>query len=143
VFGAVGQDIHSKRRRAINGLFSRASIQQVQPILQHHLDVLCDKLRTELENDRVVRLDSNILALTADTIGVYGFGQSLGLLEDDVKTKDWYRTNRALGAMIPVIRLFPWSMPVALRLPISVVRKVDTDVARVLELRHVSSPSHI
>ncbi|KAF2653981.1 cytochrome P450 [Lophiostoma macrostomum CBS 122681] len=135
VFGTVSQELHSMRRRAFSSLLSRASIQQVQPILQDHLEVLCKKLRTDL-NQGAVRLDYSILALTADTIGVYAFGESLGLLEDGVKARDWHRTNRTVGAMIPVIRLFPWSMPLALSLPTSLVRAFDVDVARVLELRH-------
>jgi hypothetical protein len=77
------------------------------------------------------------LVLTAETITQYGFGKSLGLLEDESKAMDWYKTNQALAQMIPTVRQFPWTMPVALKLPVSLIRMVNEDLARVIELRHV------
>ena len=79
------------------------------------------------------------LSLTADTVAQYAFDKSLGLLEDDDKAVDWYKTNKALAKMIPTVRQFPWTMPLALKLPVSTIRMVNKDIARVFELRHVRS----
>lgn len=142
VFGTIDQEHHHRRRTAINSVFSRKSVQKVEPILHRFLDILCNKLQAHLSNDGVVRINMAILSLTTDTIGQYGFDKSFGLLEDDDKAMNWYQTNKALAKMIPTVRQFPWSMPLALRLPVSVVRMVNVDLARVLELRHVCVNLH-
>jgi hypothetical protein len=77
------------------------------------------------------------LALTADTLTEYGFGESSDLLEDETKAVNLYKTIQALAQMIPTVRQFPWTMPLALKLPVRAIRTVSEDLARVLELRHV------
>lgn len=127
------------RRTAINAFFSRTSVQQVEPILHRSLDLLCNKIRSRSRKEGFVEVNVILLALTADTIAQYGFGETLGLLEDDNKALDWYLTNKALANMIPKVRQFPWSMPLALQFPVSTIRLVSREFGRVLQLRHVRS----
>jgi hypothetical protein len=117
--------------------FSRNSVQQVEPILHRFPDILCDMIQARLLNDGIVQINVIFLALAADTITQYRFGESLSLLEDESKAMDLYKTIQALAQMIPTVRQFPWTMPLALKLPVRAIRIVNGDLARVLELRHV------
>ncbi|PVI05615.1 putative flavonoid 3-hydroxylase [Periconia macrospinosa] len=140
VFGTIDQEHHHRRRTAINAYFSRKSVEQAEPILHGFLDIFCKKIQDRLENNGYIKMNVIALALTADTSSKYAFGKDLGLLEDDNKALNWYKTNKALATMIPTVRQFPWCMPLSLKIPVELIRILSAEFARVLDLRHMYTP---
>lgn len=63
----LAHDLHRKRRSALNPLFSKQRIVKLQPVIQHSVDALVERVRLCGLNDQVINLKLGFAALTAGT----------------------------------------------------------------------------
>jgi hypothetical protein len=127
------------RRRAINGFFSRTAIKSNQSLIYRNIDILCDNLARHVGSQDYTLIVNEFVAMAADTVSCYEFGEPLGLLGDEKLAKGWLDITKAIGRLSPISKQFPWIMPLALNIPMSIIRLFGENVTRVMGLRHVSS----
>lgn len=102
-------------------------------------ELLCDNIRDQLQNSQVAELRLNFAAFTTDVVCGYVFDGSLGLLKDSRRALEWKRTISAVAALTPLIKQFPWIISLVKKVPISLLRAVVPDLARIVELHKVGA----
>lgn len=65
VLSTVQHDLHRTRRAALNPLFSKAKIRQMQPVIQERVGALLNRLDGFNKNGEVVKLKLAFAAFTA------------------------------------------------------------------------------
>lgn len=68
VLSTIPHDLHRTRRAALNPLFSKAKIRQMQPVIQERVDAVLDRLDGFKKNGEVVNLKLAFAAFTAGSI---------------------------------------------------------------------------
>ena len=53
------------------------------------------------------------------------------------KSRSWTKTMDAVGKITPLAKQFPWIVPIALNLPLSIVQVLNPDLARLIQLHKV------
>ena len=139
VFGTIHHEVHRKRRAAISSNFSKNAVTSSEPMIWEKMNLLDRKLRRMLANNEILELRKNYLAVTTDSLCAHAFGNSLELLESDLKADEWKRTIKAVAILTPLIKQFTWIIPLALKLPLGPLRIVVPDLARIVELHRVGT----
>jgi hypothetical protein len=141
VFGTVYHDVHRSRRASIDSLFSKKSVNLFEPVLQEMVGRLSRVfLLASLEN-RPLELGSEYLALTTDAVCEHALGGHHDLLDNQQRTRDWKKTVCAVAGLTPFAKQFPWLIPTALGLQISLLRIIAPDLSKIVELqRQAISP---
>ena len=103
------------------------------------MNLLGQRLRQSLANGGVVEIRKTYLAMTTDTLCGHAFDKSLNLLQEDQKADEWKRTIKAVAILTPLIKQFTWIIPLALKLPLSPLRVVVPDLARIVALHRVGT----
>ena len=137
-FGTIDHEIHRKRRAAISPFFSKNTVTSTEHMIYDNMDLLENRLRQDLSNGGAVELRKTYLAMTTDTLADHAFNKSLNLLKDRKKADEWRRTIRAVTVLTPLIKQFVWIIPLALKLPMGLLRMIVPDLARIVALRRVS-----
>ena len=143
VFGTVDHEIHRKRRAAISASFSKRAVNDIEPWIHERTEALCATMRHQQDRDGSVELRVNFLAMTTDMIAAHVLNRSnpqntLNLLEDESKAKDWQKTIVALAVLTCVVKQAPWLIPIALKLPIELWMTILPLLGRIVRLNKVS-----
>lgn len=101
------------------------------------VDLLCKTLTERLDHNKAVEMRATFLAFTTDTVCQHAFNKSMDLLLDEQRAVDWQKTIRALAGGTPLVRQFTWILPVAMMLPLKVLRRVAPDTSRVVAFHRV------
>lgn len=135
--GTILHNVHRKRRAAISPWFSKRSITMHEPCILAQVEALCETIKKQFTCNGMVELRVNFSAYTTDVVCSYVFDGSLGLLKDTKRALEWKTTISAVAALTPLIKQFPWIIPVVKSVPISVLRCCVPDLSRVIELHKV------
>lgn len=108
-------------------------------MIYEKVDLPTKDLNETLANKEVVELRQTFLALTMDTLSQHAFERSTNLLGDNKAAADWKRTIKAVAILTPLVKQFTWIIPLALKLPLTLLRWVVPDLARIVALRKVCS----
>ncbi|TGJ85578.1 hypothetical protein E0Z10_g3226 [Xylaria hypoxylon] len=83
VFSTPEHDLHRIRRNALNPFFSKRSISERAQIIQRHIDVICQRLKTEFRNlDRVLVVNDMWACWTTDIIADYCFDRRYNFIKE-------------------------------------------------------------
>ncbi|KAI1260649.1 cytochrome P450 [Xylariaceae sp. FL1019] len=134
VFGTALNNLHKRRRAALNPLFSKTCASLAEKMIYEKAELLLRRIDEQIIRDGCAEMRNAFLAFATDVVTHYCFGHSLGLLEDEAKSRDWFGCIRALGATIPVARQFNWIIPVSQMLPERVVRLLSPQMAMVTSM---------
>lgn len=136
VFGTSAHNTHRRRRAALNPLFSKSCAAGAEGLIYDKLDLLLKKIDAQIARDGHAEMRTAFMAFATDVVSEYCLGQSFGLLQDELKGKEWHTAIRALAKTIPYTRQFNWIIPLSQKIPISLMRMVDPDMARVAGMHH-------
>ncbi|KAI1423120.1 cytochrome P450 [Xylaria sp. FL1777] len=136
VFGTAIHNTHRRRRAALNPLFSRACATSAEGFIYDKVDLLLKRIDLQIARDGFAEMRTAFVCFTTDVVYEYCLGQSFELLEDEVKGKEWHESIRALAKTIPYTRQFNWIIPVSQKIPLSFMRIVARDMARVAAMHH-------
>jgi len=134
IFGTVAFDLHRKRRGAISALFSKAQATQEEPIIYDKLDLLIERVNTQIARDGFAEMRANYLAFTTDTVADYCLEKCLNLLHDEKKALEWQETINALANTAPIARQWSWVTPLSLSMPVWLLNIGDPKLARIVGL---------
>lgn len=118
--------------------FSKRAVNQ----LEHTIKVKVDQLTEEIEKQylgpgKVLPVGAAFTALTLDVISDYCFGQSWRCLTQQDFAPQWRRSMTNFD-LVPVVKQFPWIVPVLEALPRSVLARMSPDFALFLAAKDVS-----
>ncbi|OTB02524.1 hypothetical protein M426DRAFT_322616 [Hypoxylon sp. CI-4A] len=82
-FGTSDHDHHRMRRAPVSKFFSRNQIAQLEPHVQHHVQVICNKILAERGNKEALSTQEAFNTFSGDVISGYCFGESFNFLEQD------------------------------------------------------------
>ncbi|KAH3903697.1 hypothetical protein HBI56_213780 [Parastagonospora nodorum] len=88
ITGTIDHDVHRRRRNAISGFFSVASIRRLEPIISEHMEKMFAKMEKGLtpgKSERILSMHQVFRAFTTDVITLYAFGDNQKILDHD----DW------------------------------------------------------
>jgi cytochrome P450 len=68
VFGTASEELHRIRRNALNPLFSRQRILDLETVIQDKVDIFVERLREFQKNGKPLRLDRGFSSLTEEVI---------------------------------------------------------------------------
>lgn len=78
------------------------------------------------------------IAWSTDSVSNYLEDKPFGLLRDDEKARDWKATVKTVVELTPLVKQIPLVMPLVLKVPEWVMRRVSADLNRVLVMHKVS-----
>lgn len=136
-FSTISHDVHRMRRAAIGSYFSKTRITALEPFVQKRVQLLCESLLQQSRN-APVEVHTLFLAFANDTVCSYAFDYSMNLLEDPQRARDWRTTISAIAGLTPLIKQFPWLIPIAKRIPLQLLKELVPSLARLLSLQEVS-----
>ncbi|KAL8906323.1 MAG: hypothetical protein Q9207_002098 [Kuettlingeria erythrocarpa] len=109
VFTAPDKD-HTRLRRVLAPAFSKKALQDQEPLIQSHVDLLIRRLREQTQAQGTADLSTWLNWTTFDIIGDLAFGEPFGCLEA-AKYHPWvalvFRSVWAVSVM-GSIKQFPW-----------------------------------
>ncbi|MCJ1438985.1 hypothetical protein MMC27_008375 [Xylographa pallens] len=134
VFGTLPHRIHVKRRGAINSFLSKRAITANESVIHERTGRLCEALQNQFDRFGVVELRVNYLAFATDAIFTFTYNGSLDLLGNLAEATEWKHTIGAIAGLTPLIKQFPWILPLARRLPLLFWQFVLPELGRALVL---------
>lgn len=135
IFGTISHDTHRKRRAAISNFFSKSAVASNENVIHEKIERLGARLQQQLSENGSAEMRANFLAMTTDALCSHAFGRSMDLLGDEVRSRNWHQTIKAIAILTPLIKQFPWIIPVALKLPLVLLRMTVPRLARIVALR--------
>ena len=125
------------RRAAISPFFSKINVNAAESMIYDKMEELDQQLKQQLEHNGVAEMRKNFLAMTTDTLCAHTFDKSLDLLKCDEEAVNWQKTIRAVATLTPLQKQFTWIIPAALMLPLTFLRLIVPDLARIVALHRV------
>ena len=138
VFGTLPHRVHAKRRRAVNPFMSKRAITANESVIHERVAKLCDALERQAKHDGFVEFRVNYLAFATDVVFTFSYNGSLDLLGNPREAREWKNTIGAISGLTPLIKQFPWLIPMARRLPLIIWTVLLPDLARALLLHRAS-----
>ncbi|KAF2630917.1 putative flavonoid 3-hydroxylase [Macroventuria anomochaeta] len=142
VFGTVKHDVHRRRRAAINHFFSKNAINNVEPMIQEMTSRLCQNLSQAAASGIELEMQSHFLAITTDVVCQHTFQRNLGLLHSTKHAHNWKETIRAIAILTPLAKQFTWIIPMALKVPVTLLNAVVPSLGRIVQLHRVTIQNH-
>lgn len=137
-FGTIQHDIHRKRRAAVSPFFSKRSVLNSEPLMHENLAALCRNIEVQIKQKGFAEMRKNYLALSTDILCDHMFDNPLGLLKSEEAAVNWQETIKTVAELTPLVKQFTWLLPVALRIPVSVLQILVPRLARIVSVRKVS-----
>ncbi|KAI1344240.1 putative benzoate 4-monooxygenase cytochrome P450 [Xylariaceae sp. FL0016] len=125
----VPHDLHRLRRRPIQNLFSRQGVAQIEPIIRHKAEALCERLKALRGTDVPIRLDHAFSACMGDIIMKIASGEDSTYVEGEAFTPEWHNTIRSLMQSVPFCRNFAWAAIALRNIPELILKYINPDLA--------------
>ncbi|TAQ83096.1 hypothetical protein B7494_g8578 [Chlorociboria aeruginascens] len=135
-FGSMDHYVHRKRRAATSRFFSVDNIAKAEPIIREHVERFCTRLQQGQAAATVWEVRVQFMALKLDIFYDFAFADSLKLQQNPEDALAWDGTMEAIAICAPWVKMFPWILPIAVKLNPTMVHAVWPAVARVLKLNH-------
>ena len=134
-FSTVAHDLHRRRRAALAPAFSKRAVNRLEPLIQHAVNVLLDRLRGFQKRGEPVHMGYAWSALTADVITEYSFGKSFGLLSDPDFATSWYDMLMAPSELTHLIKQFGWLFPLLESMPHWFVAMTNPPIMQLIRIQ--------
>ncbi|KAH7389812.1 cytochrome P450 [Pyrenochaeta sp. MPI-SDFR-AT-0127] len=124
-FGTIGHHMHKVRRAAFAKFLSPVYIRKLEPVLKELVNTLTQKVEESIQTGKTVNLVHAYSALTQDVITEYCFSFSRNCLQKEDFAPHWYDWMQIHCTFTPLIKQFPWLLPLLDKLPDSWVKRAD------------------
>jgi cytochrome P450 len=137
VFTTGSDELHRIRRGALNPLFSRARILDLQTIIREKIDILVGRIGEFKQDGRILAISHAFMALTGDVVMEYCFSLSY----DHLKLRNFEKTLHEpfMAASISghLSLQCPWVPKILFALPESILVKIEPLYALVFKMQAV------
>ncbi|KIW90646.1 uncharacterized protein Z519_08429 [Cladophialophora bantiana CBS 173.52] len=128
-FATASDELHRIRRGALNPLFSRQRILDLQDVIQGKIDILVDRVREFQAEEKVMPINRAFSALTEEVILEYCFNLSYDALREPEFEKSLHDPIMAANQFSNVSLQFPWIPKILFNLPQSITVKMQPEYA--------------
>ncbi|KAL4881774.1 cytochrome P450 [Aspergillus karnatakaensis] len=118
MIASVDHDHHRFRRGILGHLFSKRSINNISPLIHAKVQRLMERLEQFRNDDRVVHLSAAFVALAADIITSYSYGESCNFLDDETFRSDVRDAIIETEELDHITRLYPFVLTVLHYIPL-------------------------
>ncbi len=140
VFTTGPDDLHRIRRGALNPLFSRQRIVELQDVIREKLGILMNRVREFQKEGRVLPINRAFMALTGEVVMEYCFSISYGHLELPEFEKTLHEPFMAASISGHLSLQCPWVPKILYSLPESTLVKIEPLYALVFRMQAVKPP---
>ena len=111
-------------------------------MIYDEIELLGAASKEQLAHGGIAEMRKNFLAMTTDSLCGHTFNESfnLNLLKSDQAATNWQKTIKAVATLTPLVKQFPWIIPVALKCPLGLLQVMVPGLARIVPLRRVGNP---
>jgi cytochrome P450 len=135
-FTTASNDLHRRRRAALNPFFGRKMVLELEEVVQTKVEKLCALVARNFAAGEPANLHQAFRAVSVDVASDYAFGQSYELLNSPDLGATFFRLTRGLGPSIWMFQQFP-ALLVANRLPSWIVENINDSLAQIVKLKEV------
>lgn len=120
----VEEQIHRRRRGALNPFFSKASIVANIPVIQDKLAIMCERLDKIQGSREVLDLEAVYLALTTDVLTQCSYGWTYDYINSPDWAMTWKLVNTGGRASAAIVRSFPLIGAIVRSMPLAMAIKL-------------------
>ncbi|KAL6718626.1 hypothetical protein ACLMJK_002860 [Lecanora helva] len=137
-FGTESHDLHRNRRAAVAPYFSKASVYQLEPVVQSVVDKLVLRLNSLQGTDNVINIVHVFAALTADIIVQYAFAKPYGFIDSPDFASSWHRAIMDVSEIFHTFKQFGWMEPTMRKIPPWIAEKMNPQMSSLSRIQAVS-----
>jgi cytochrome P450 len=120
--GTASNEVHKIKRGAMNPIFSRQRVLDVESIVQDKVAKVVSRLENSISNTRVgdesgVDLHHAFRAVSVDVASEFSFGRCYDFLDKDDTGADFFEMARGIGPALYAFQQFPSLQRLALKIP--------------------------
>ena len=132
-------DHHRLRRGQLSSYFSRRSVMVLEPMIRSLVDQLCENIHKYKNSGRPVNLTNAVASLTMDVITEYSFSTSQHCVDSDnfEGGRRMLESLKGPTEMCHVVKQFGWLLPVLKSMPVWLAKKLNPQMAGILDFEHV------
>lgn len=116
-FGSTPNEIHRIRRGALNPMFSRQRVLELEGIVQEKANKVCWRMQAGVDQGKPVDLHHAFRAVSVDVISDFAFDGCYDFLDQDDIGATFFEMSRGIGPALWVFQQFPSLQSVALTTP--------------------------
>jgi cytochrome P450 len=116
-FGTPPNEIHKIRRGAMNPMFSRQKVLELESIVQEKAEKVCLRMREGVERDQAVDLHHAFRSVSVDVISEFAFGECYDFLDKDDMGAKFFEMARGIGPALWAFNQMPSFQSLALKTP--------------------------
>jgi hypothetical protein len=116
-FNTASNELHRIRRAALNPMFSRKSVLELEDVVQEKVNKLCQRLEMGLEEGKAVDLHHGLMCVSADVLSEFAFDQCFNLLNEDDFGISFYAMLKSTVVPAFAFRQWPLLQTILLNLP--------------------------
>jgi cytochrome P450 len=134
-------DVHRVRRAAINPLFSRKVVLDLEGVVQSKVQKLCRRLSEAIRDDKPMDLHHGFRAVSVDVITDYAFDDCYDLLDKPTLGAEFFNLLRGMVPAFWVFQQFPFTQKLSTTLPPWLLVKMSPEMSLLVQLQKVYSRS--
>ncbi|EME41071.1 hypothetical protein DOTSEDRAFT_178435 [Dothistroma septosporum NZE10] len=116
-FGTPPNDIHRIRRGAMNPVFSRQKVLELEGIVQEKASKVCARMQDGVNNGEPVDLHHAFRAVSLDVISDFAFDRCYNFLDKEDTGAQFFEMARGIGPALWGFQQFPSLQRLALKTP--------------------------
>jgi cytochrome P450 len=116
-FGTTSIEVHRIRRGAMNPMFSRKMVLELESVVQDKARKVCNRMQAGIEKGVPVDLHHAFRSVSIDVISDFAFNKSYEFLNKDDLGSYFFRTIHGAGPALWVFQQFPSLQAAALMMP--------------------------
>lgn len=136
-FTTASNEVHRVKRAAINPLFSRKRVLELEEVVQSNVNKLESRIRSALSEDGRIDLHHGFRAISVDVITDYAFNKSYQFLDEADFGVEFFNMIRDFGPGFWFFQQFPALQPIAFGLPFWLVKIIGGPLKRMMMLQNV------
>lgn len=116
-FGTISNEIHRIKRAALNPMFSKQKVLDLESIVQEKVAKVCQRMQAGLDSGTPVDLHHCFRAVSVDVISEFAFADCYDLLDQDDIGAKLFEMTRGIGPALWTFQQFPAMQRLALKIP--------------------------
>jgi len=132
--------VHRVRRAAINPLFSRKVVLDLEGVVQSKVQKLCQRLSEALRVGKPMDLHHGFRAVSVDVITDYAFDKCYNLLDGPSLGTEFFDLLRGMVPVFWVFQQFPFMQKLLTALPPWLLLRMSPEMGTLVQLQSVNAP---
>ncbi|KAI3329673.1 cytochrome P450 [Ustulina deusta] len=154
IVSTPAHDLHRRRRNALNGFFSVASIRRLEPIMKKYMARMISHMEEAGRTGEILQMHHIFKACASDVITEYAFGECYGFMQQPDFGKAFFESTDVFFYLTHVFGLVPWVVHYVQNMPTWMIRllvphlselrdRQDWWLNKVREVRNSPNPERV